>query len=95
MKNTASASRFSDLAGFDIEGHGFSPDETIQIVRNWLSNALGKRMYGAPKLQAEFQRFEIFLESAAVDLANSPAEVTYTYLCHLTGDWIQACDQAR
>lgn len=52
-------------------------------------------MYGAPKLQAEFQRFEIFLESAASDLANSPAEVTYTDLCHLTGDWIQACDQAR
>ena len=72
-----------------------APDETIRIVRNWLSNALGKRMYGAPKLQAEFQRFEIFLESAAGDLANSPADVTYTDLCHLTGDWIQACDQAR
>jgi hypothetical protein len=79
----------SDFAGYDVVCHNGSPDRVMQLVRDWLSNSLRKTMYGASRLQTEFQEFESRLPAMAEEFAPHPDQIGFTDLCHLIGDWIR------
>lgn len=78
----------SDLAGFDIESHDSSAEKIIKLVRDWLANALNKKLYGAVKIQTEFLDFERLLPNIASDLASTTDQIGYTDLCHMIKKWI-------
>jgi hypothetical protein len=85
----------SDFAGYDVVCHNASPAGVIRLVRDWLSNSLGKTMYGASKLQTEFLEFESRLPDMAEEFAPHADQICFTDLCHLTGDWIREAYAVR
>jgi hypothetical protein len=79
----------SDFAGYDIVCHNSSPDQAIRLVRDWLRNSIGKKMYGSTRLQAEFLQFEKKLPDMAEEFAPHPDQINFTDLCPLIGEWIR------
>lgn len=55
----------SDIAGQDIRPHRNSPDEVINLARNWLRSTSGRRSIPGPSLiKTHFKRF--FIGAATV-----------------------------
>jgi hypothetical protein len=47
----------SDISGRDIRCHDGSPDRAIDVCRNWLRNASGKRVPGPVAIKRQFAQF--------------------------------------
>ena len=81
----------SDIAGQDIKVHGNSSETAIQMVRDWLRNAIGQpSMPSGSHLWTSYQKFTVELSEMCEKAQLTPAKLTFRDFYQLVLEWLSA-----
>lgn len=80
----------SDIAGHDIRSHENSPEQLITHVRNWLSDASGRKTIpGGKKILKRYQSFQSDLPEISNTVDLELDELTYNDYSNFVSEWLQ------
>ena len=81
----------SDIAGQDIRAHGGEEEELIRIVRDWLSDASGRKTVpGGTEIHRQYEYFLQDLPKICKKIKQEIDKLTFNDYANIVSKWIQA-----
>jgi hypothetical protein len=85
----------SDISGQDIRCHNGSPDQAIDIVRNWLRNVSHRRVPGPLAIKREFAAFVRWLPENCERNGFDRNDLLFIEYVEMARQWIATSEQPR
>jgi len=81
----------SDIAGQDIRAHSNSPEEVINVVRNWLRGTSGRRTIPGPvRIKERFARFSSILPDYCDRLGLDRNDIQFPEYVTMIEEWLKS-----
>ena len=89
VKDSRNLSFITDINGMDVQGHGDSPEKSIESIRNWLCN--DAKMDGQPAsvIAQLFKKFESEFPEIVKRIGYQPNEPQYGDVLKIIRDWLK------
>jgi len=89
VKDSRNLSFITDINGMDVQGHGDSPEKSIESIRNWLCNDAKIDGKPASVIGQLFKKFESEFPEIVKRIGYQPNEPQYGDVLKITRDWLK------